>query len=461
MKKIYLKLYIFLIATITISSCASSDNTSSNTAPIVTTSIISTITLNSASSGGNVTSDGGDAVTTRGIVWNTTTSPTTNLTTKTTDGTGTGNFSSSITNLIPSNTYFIRAYATNSIGTGYGNELSFTTGAIVLPTVSTATITNSTTNSAVSGGNITTDGGGTITTRGVVWSTTQNPTIVLTTKTTDGSGLGSFISNMTTLAQNTTYYVKAYATNSAGTAYGNQVEFKTNASPVTGTVTDADGNVYKTVQIGTQIWMAENLKTTKYCNGDVIPNVTNTTQWKNLTTGTYLFPDNNSSLNNTYGKLYNGYVVSDSRNACPCGWRVPTIADWTILGEYIGGSWDWNFYLGEITYGSAAQVASKIRSTGNIEDGTGLWIKSNYPGNNSSGFNALPAGYANISQDALNLDFIKFHDRGRTAYWWSSTSPNFINNNLDYVDVNNDPLQSIHLGYADKYVCKSIRCVKN
>jgi uncharacterized protein (TIGR02145 family) len=462
MKKIYLKLYVFLIVTITISSCASSDNTPSNTAPTVTTTTISNITLNSASSGGNVSSDGDDAVTARGIVWNTVTSPTISLISKTNDGSGTGNFSSSISNLTPSSTYFVRAYATNSIGTGYGNELSFTTGAIVLPTVSTATITNSTTNSAVSGGNITTDGGGTITTRGVVWSTSQNPTIALTTKTTDGSGLGSFISNMTTLAQNTTYYVKAYATNSAGTAYGNQVEFKTNASPITGTVTDADGNVYKTVQIGTQIWMAENLKTTKYCNGDVIPNVTNATQWKNLTTGTYLFPDNNSSLNNTYGKLYNGYVVSDSRNACPCGWRVPTIADWTILGEYIGGRWNWNYYLGEIAYGSTTpQVASKIRSTGNIEDGTGLWIKSNYPGNNSSGFNALPAGYANISQDALNLDFIKFHDRGRQAYWWGSTSRSFINNNLDYVDVNNDPLQSIYLGYAEKYVCKSIRCIKN
>jgi uncharacterized protein (TIGR02145 family) len=449
-----LSCFLYIIAITTILSCASENNTEKS-APQLTTTTISNISLNSAESGGNVTSDGGDVVTTRGIVWNTVTSPTTSLTTKTINGTGTGSFSSSITNLIPSNIYFVRAYATNSIGTGYGNELSFTTGAIVLPTLTTTAITTITTNSGVSGGNITVDGGGIITARGIVWSTSQNPTIALTTKTTDGTGLGSFVSNMTTLVQNTTYYVKAYATNSTGTAYGNQVEFKTNASPITGTVTDADGNVYKTIQFGTQLWMAENLKTTKYCNGDIIPNVTNANQWNNLTSGAYVFPDNNSSLNNAYGKLYNGYVASDPRNACPCGWRVPSADDWIVLGEYIGGSWIWNG--GIKYYGYAADIGGKMKSSGNIEDGTGLWIKSNYPGNNLSGFNGLPVGYSR-SDDSIVFNFMS---RGEEGYWWCSTFETRYNN-IQYVEVNNFS-QDLYLSYTpiSNNSASSIRCIKN
>ncbi|MGO4819447.1 hypothetical protein [Flavobacterium sp. W22_SRS_FP1] len=211
----------------TIMSCSSSDVAPSKTAPILTTSAISNVTLNSASSGGNVSDDGEDAVIARGIVWNSVTSPTTSLTSKTTDGSGLGNFSSSVSNLLPSNTYFVRAYATNSIGTGYGNEISFTTGAVALPTLSTTAITSITTNSAVSGGNIIADGGGTITARGLVWSKTSNPTIDLATKTADGSGTGVFTSNISELSANATYFVKAYATNSAGTTYGNEVNFTT------------------------------------------------------------------------------------------------------------------------------------------------------------------------------------------------------------------------------------------
>lgn len=448
MKKIALKSVIFLIAITVLYSCASENNVV-KTVPQLTTNNITNITLTTASSGGNITSDGGDAVTARGIVWNTATAPTVNLSTKTSDGTGIGDFSSSITNLVPSNTYFVRAYATNSVGTAYGNELSFTTGAIVLPSLSTTAVTDITTTSAVSGGNVTGDGGGTITARGLVWSTTQNPTIALTTKTTDGTGLGNYVSNLTTLAQNTTYYAKAFATNSAGTAYGNQVEFKTNAVPIT--VTDADWNVYKTIKIGNQLWMAENLKTTKYCNGDAIPNVTNPSQWDNLTTGAYVFPDNNSSLNNTYGKLYNGYVATGSRNACPCGWRVPTADDWLILGEAIGGSWAWS--NGEKYYGEAAVVGGKIKSSGNIADSTGLWIKSNYPGNNSSGFNGLPVGYSNRSDN--------FYSRGEEAYWWCSTiGPTY--NNLRYVSIGNFT-QSLYMSNTPiiHNSTSSIRCIKN
>ncbi len=389
MKKICFKLSVILITITTVLSCATTETAPSNTAPTVTTTTISNVTLISASSGGNITSDGGDAVTARGIVWNTATSPTTSLTTKTNDGTGTGNFSSTITSLIPSSTYFVRAYATNSIGTAYGNELSFTTGAIVLPTVSTTAITSITTNGAISGGNITADGGGTITARGIVWSTSQNPTIASTTKTADGTGLGNFVSNMTTLVQNTTYYVKAYATNSTGTAYGNQLEFKTQSNASLTSVTDIDGNVYKIVRIGSQIWMAENLKTTKYCNGDQIPNVTDNTQWLNLTTGAWSYYENNSNYNSIYGKLYNGFTAIDARNVCPCEWHIPTRTEWMQLVNYlIANGYNYDGSKSENKIGKA--IASKSLWDGSINVGdAGNDIQSN----NRSNFNAFPAGF--------------------------------------------------------------------
>jgi len=378
-----------IIAITTILSCASENNIVKTT-PQLTTTTISNITLKSAESGGKITSDGGDAVNTRGIVWNMATSPTTNLTTKTIDGNGTGSFSSSITNLLPSSTYFIRAYATNSIGTGYGNELSFTTGAIVLPTLTTTAITSITTNSGVSGGNITADGGGTITARGIVWSTSQNPTIALTTKTNDGTGLGSFASNMTALVQNTNYYIKAYATNSAGTAYGNQVEFKTNAE------------VYKNVQIGNQVWMTENLNVLKYSDGTIIPQVTDPKVWATLTTGAWCYNSNFSA--NDYGKLYNWYAVAGIYDAAsltdpllrkklaPTGWHVPSDAEFTTLTDFLGGS----------------AVAG-----GKMKENTSRWNYPNTGATNSSGFAGRPGGSWNSDGTIVSINMF--------GNWWSSS----------------------------------------
>lgn len=458
MKKFNFKLLTMLTAITTVLGCASSETAPTKTAPTVNTSTISNVTLNSASCGGNVTSDGGDAVIARGIVWNNVTSPTISLTTKTNDGTGTGNFSSSITGLIPSNTYFVRAYATNSVGTTYGNVLSFTTGAIVLPTVSTTAITGIITNTAVSGGNITADGGGTITARGIVWSTTQNPTITLTTKTTDETGLGSFTSYMTTLTQNTTYYVKAYATNSAGTAYGNQVEFKTTTAPLT--VTDADGNVYKTVQIGTQLWMAENLKTTKYCNGDVIPNVTDNTQWAKLATGGWSYYENDLTYNSIYGKLYNGFTIIDSRNVCPCDWRIPTRNEWIQLINYlIANGYNYDGSKSENKIGKS--IASKS-----------LWISGtaipivgdvgyDMQSNNRSNFNAFPAGFRDKYIGTYSGS--QFAGLNNMTSFWGKENELLSTNDLERIrpDFVYGDLYSNNR-YGELFISgRSIRCIKN
>jgi hypothetical protein len=195
--------------------------------PTITTSTALKTSQSTATCGGTVSSGGGGTITARGVCWSTSSSPTTALATKTNDGTGTGVFSSSITGLLENTTYYIRAYATNSAGTAYGAQVSITIVPIVVPTITTTSVVSTSQTTATGGGNITNDGGGAVTSRGVCWSTTANPTILLSTKTADGTGIGTFTSSITGLTANTTYYIRAYATNSAGTAYGAQVSFST------------------------------------------------------------------------------------------------------------------------------------------------------------------------------------------------------------------------------------------
>src|ERR1035437_2449339 len=235
MKKIPLLLVLICILTgiAVIDSCKKEP-----VLPTLTTSDVTNVTINSATSGGSITKDGGAAVTARGVCWATVANPT--ITDSfTSDSKGTGSFTSAITGLTSNTLYHIRAYATNSAGTAYGNDVSFTTTPIVVPTVTTTVVSSITLTTAVSGGNITSDGNGAITARGVCWATTSTPTIT-NSLTTDSIGTGSFTSNLSTLLPGTTYYVRAYATNSAGTAYGNELSFTAN------TVVGAPTNVSAT-----------------------------------------------------------------------------------------------------------------------------------------------------------------------------------------------------------------------
>jgi uncharacterized protein (TIGR02145 family) len=204
------------------------------TPPIVLTTAVTLVTVSSSASGGNVTNDGGAPVTSRGVCWSTSINPDINGN-KTIDGNGTGSYTSNISGLTGNTTYYIRAYAINSAGTAYGNELSFKTGAI-LPTVTTAAVTSITALTASSGGDVTSDGGSSVTERGICWSIAQNPTIA-SSHTNEGNGTGPFLSSITGLTPGTTYYIRAYATSSLGTAYGNELSFK--ASPVIPSVTTA------------------------------------------------------------------------------------------------------------------------------------------------------------------------------------------------------------------------------
>ncbi|MEI7981110.1 MAG: DUF1566 domain-containing protein, partial [Bacteroidota bacterium] len=184
------------------------------------------ITLTTAASGGNITSNGGADVTYRGVCWSTAPNPTTSNS-KTIDGSGTGTFVSALTGLTLNTPYYVRAYATNSAGTAYGNEITFTTLLNpVGPTVSTAAITNLTGTTATCGGTVHSDGGANVILRGVCWDISPNPTMA-NNYTTDGSGTGTFVSNITGLTHNTIYYVRTYAMNSVGTSFGNELTLNT------------------------------------------------------------------------------------------------------------------------------------------------------------------------------------------------------------------------------------------
>lgn len=200
--------------------------------PSVTINPIDSITNISARSGGAITSDGGAAILSKGIVWSTFPNPTISNA-KTMNGSGGTPFVSQLAGLLGDSIYYVRAYATNAIGTGYSSQLNFTAIAAVLATVTTTPVTSITSNSAISGGNVTTNGGGGISARGVVWNTATMPTLSHF-KTTNGTGTGTFTSNLTSLTPpGTTYYVRAYVTNNIGTAYGNEVTFTSLAVPPT------------------------------------------------------------------------------------------------------------------------------------------------------------------------------------------------------------------------------------
>ncbi len=240
--------------------------------------------------------------------------------------------------------------------------------------------------------------------------------------------INSYVSAyITGLTVNTTYHFRVVAENLSGISYGNDMVFTT-----LNKVADSDSNIYNTVAIGSQIWMAENLKTTKYQEGSEIPNVTDNTTWSNLTSGAFCWYDNDSATYKiTNGALYNYYAVTDSRNLCPAGWHIPDNGEWNILETYLGGS---------------GMAGGKMKEAGAFH-----WASPNTGADNTSGFSGLPGGYRSVNGIFL--------DSGYYGFWWSSTEYSASGAWVLYLGY--DKLYT-YKGYdVSKTIGFSVRCIRN
>ena len=327
----------------------------------------------------------------------------------------------------------------------------------VVPSLTTTYATEITDTSAKISGEITRDGGGSITERGVCYDTLPDPTFSKHT-VHSGSGSGAFECILTGLNQRTQYYYKTYAVNSAGIGYSDQrTVYISGPCPGLPTITDPrDSNVYNTVQIGSQCWMAENLNIGTRINGDQY-------QFNNSVIEKYCYDDLESNCD-TYGGLYQwaeavqylngatnstiwspvptGYV----QGICPEGWHIPSIYEWRDLRLFLSFG-----YL-------EAFSGSKMRSTGTIQEGNGLWLSPNYAANNESGFTAIPGGI--LEKNHIG---ILFKGISESAQFWSSlsidTTPWYtIRTNCIWLRYSNDMADAF--GQYKKYGL-SVRCLKD
>ncbi|OFY36262.1 MAG: hypothetical protein A2W91_05605 [Bacteroidetes bacterium GWF2_38_335] len=299
------------------------------------------------------------------------------------------------------------------------------------PTITTDTITNITLNTAIVSCSITNNGGSKIIERGIVWSINFTPMFSDNVLIYDYNDIiGSYCMTINDLICNSTYYVRAYTKTDVGITYGNTLTFNTkpnsiifNSDLLYGTVTDIDGNEYKTITIGTQTWMAENLEVKRFRNGDSIPYNIN---FGIVNSASYYIHYNYPNV--SYGLYYNWWAAHDERNIAPEGWHVPTIEEVNILIEFLGG----NEFSG-----------GKLK-----ESGTNHWLYINANGTNESGFTALPGGGFNSTGS--------FQYIGETGLWWCSTE---YTSSDAYIFILYNELGSINTGPIHKEKGYSIRCI--
>jgi uncharacterized protein (TIGR02145 family) len=313
----------------------------------------------------------------------------------------------------------------------------------LLPTLTTSELSYRTFNSATCGGSITNDGGAIVTARGVCWSMQPNPTIDDVNEPDTIGGTGQFTINLTSLTNNTTLFVRAYATSSEGTAYGEEISFVLWLNAPDISATDIDNNSYSSVKIGNQVWMQENLFVTHYRNGDPIQNITklNDEQWINAVTGAYCDYDDSDENAGLYGHLYNWYAVNDSRKICPAGWHIPTRDDWQTLIEYLGNN---------------IETVGILKSKGLSES---LWKEPNTVSNYESGFSALPGG-GRISLLFSPTNSV-YANKESEGLWWSITEYSGSYPDLAYffsIDSFGPALVDFN---SNKITGLSIRCIKD
>ena len=350
--------------------------------PTVTTSSATYVTTSSATIGGNVTSDGGTTVTERGVCYSTSSSTPTTSNSKKTAGSGLGNFTVNLSNLSAETKYYVRAYAINEVGTSYGSTISFITEeepSYSKPTVTTSSATNVTTSSATIGGNVTSDGGTTVTERGVCYSTSSSNPTTSNSKKSSGSGLGNFTVNLSNLSAGTKYYVRAYAINEVGTSYGSTVSFTTEEI----SSTNNTENGYQYVDLGLSVkWATCNVGASNPEEYGKYFAWGETTSKSYYNGSTYTYTDNPTTL---------PMSVDAARANWGGKWRMPTIDEFEELRNNC--TWKWTTQNGV----------------------NGYKVTSNSNGN----YIFLPAaGYRDLGS---------LYGAGDYGYYWSSSAygPNY------------------------------------
>jgi uncharacterized protein (TIGR02145 family) len=298
------------------------------------------------------------------------------------------------------------------------------------PIISTAAVIKITGVSMTSGGNITSDGGAKVTSRGIYWSTNPNQTTD-DNKTSDGAGTGNFTSNMSGLNGSTTYFVRAYATNSIGTAYGNQLSFTTQIS-------DIDGNGYHSISLGTQEWMVENLRVTHFNDGSGIELITSDLEWKTSTKPSYCWYYNIVPEEGDNGALYNFYTVNTGK-LCPTGWHVPSDREWKTFEMFLGMSQAESDMINWRGEGISTLLKAAV----------GWYVLNGIQ--DMYGYKALPAG----NRQGITGGFEDFNNG---ASWWSSTR--YDDTNAWSRGIASDET-TIYRGNLIDQNGFSVRCIKN
>ena len=273
--------------------------------------------------------------------------------------------------------------------------------------------------------------------RGVCWSTSPNPTVSGNKMVVGSGGYGFTHVFSGSMVGNQIHYARAYARTSTGIFYSNEKTFipvPGQPCPGTPTVTDIDGNIYNTVQIGSQCWTQSNLKVSKYRNGDSIPTGLSNSAWQNTTSGAYSIYNNDPVNDVVFGKLYNHYAVTDTRGLCPTGWHVPSDWEWTFLENHLGGS---------IVAGGALKSTSTQPTPGG-------WASPNVGATNSSLFTALPGG---LRGDDGGFGFMASH-----GYWWSSSVLSGSNALYRYLYI---PTSSVGRYDFERTFGFSVRCLRD
>ena len=400
--------------------------------PVVTTASVSDVTGTTATSGGEISSDGNTTILSRGVCWSKETNPTL-ADNKTVDGTGSGNFSSDLTGLDGASRYYVRAYASNSTGIAYGMEIEFST--IGRPPSATGLpATNIGATSVTLNASVTTNF---LQTKVIFeYGTTTNygDSLTVTQSQVKGETAAVVNADIKGLVSATIYHFRVKAVNSLGSTYSDDMTFITK-------LTDVDGNIYNTITIGSQMWMKENLKTTRYRNGDLIGTTAQSTM--DLTTETtpkyqwlHIIVD--------YGRLYTYYAITDSRNVCPAGWHIPTDGEWTTLTDYLSNN---GYGYG----GNPNYIAKSLAATsGYTPDPAPGNVGNDQASNNSSGFSGYPGG-GRYSTGIMN--FVTYH-----GIWWSSTESSVA---LAYFRCIGYIPEAVYRGVFSESYGLSVRCLKN